>query len=344
MHLRIYFSLLIIFILAGISNSSCQSGAISAPAPLNRDWSAHPAIVEYDTEEDIFVIGDIHGDYKGLLNLLVASEIIAENPNAPNQVEWKAGTSFLVIPGDFVSKGKHSVDVLELLRNLQESASENGGRVILTFGNHEATILSNPDDHKVENLKKELNKLGISTADLIAGKDSLGIGKYLQQLPFSARVNDWYFVHAGNPEKRNMKELKELIEAEVEKEGFGAAILLDEKDGILEVRMDPRPWWEKKKDSPKESKKRLKELVGALGVNHIVVGHQPGKYTFSDGKTRKKGKIDEKFNGTIFFIDTGMESNNGEGAMLRIHKKDGKETVSVIFPDKDKTKILWQKD
>ena len=274
----------------------------------------------------------------------MASKIIAKKPKNPDHVKWKAGNSFLVIPGDFVSKGHRSVDVLELLRALQQSALKKGGRVILTFGNHEATILSNPNDGKVENFKKELKKLDISSKELINGTDPKGIGQFLKNLPFAAQVNDWYFVHAGNPEKHNLKELENLIKQGVEKKGFDAPILLDKKRGILEVRMNPRPWWEKKKDDPKESKSRLKKLIQELGVNHIVVGHQPGKYTFSDGKKRKKGEIDEKFNGTIFFIDTGMESNKSEGAMLHIHKIDGVETATIIYPDKEKRKTLWLKE
>jgi len=335
---------LIAFVFLGSANFSCQSEAriyVSQPKPLNRDWAKHPAIVEIESDNEIFAIGDIHGDYDGLLELLMASEIISEIPNKPNRVKWKAGNSILVIPGDFISKGPQSVEVIYLLQELQKSAAKKGGRVILTFGNHEAEFLANPKDAKVKMFKKELKSLNISPEAVAAGEDKFGIGKFLRNLPFAAKVNDWYFVHAGNPKKITIDALSSKIKNAVEKEGFGAPILLDKKVGILEVRMHPHPWWEKKKDKAKDSKTRLRNLIDELGVNHMVVGHQPGKYEFSDGETRKAGKIDQKFNGMIFFIDTGMESKKSDGAVLNIQKIDGKEKATIIFPGKNNRKELW---
>lgn len=338
---------LITFVFAGSSYLSCQSGAQNSVAQsqkINRDWSKYPAIVELDTENEIFVIGDIHGDYEGLLELLLASKIISETPKKPDRVKWKAGNATLAIPGDFVSKGPNSVDVLLLLRKLQKSASKAGGHVILTFGNHEAEFLASPKEEKVKKFKKQLKALGISSKDVANGEDKMGIGKFLRNLPFAARINDWYFVHAGHPKKYSLKELESKIIEGVEKEGFGSPILLDKDDGILEARMEPRPWWEKKKDSSKDSKSRLRNLMDELGVNHIVVGHQPGTFSFADGETRKRGKMYQKFDGMIFFIDTGMESNKSDGAVLHIQKIDGSETATAIYPDNKKIKELWSKN
>ena len=76
----------------------------------------------------------------------------------------------------------------------------------------------------------------------------------------------------------------------------------------------------------------------------MVVGHQPGTYSFSDGETRKKGKMYQKFNGMIFFIDTGMESKKSDGAIMHIHKVDSLERATAIYPDKKKKKTLWSKE
>ncbi len=337
--------ILVLLTLFGYTNLSykaeAQNNFFQQTKKVNRDWSLYPAIVEIDVATDIFVIGDIHGDYDGLIELLLASEIISKKPNHPNQVKWKAGKAMLVIPGDFISKGPQSADVTLLLRELQQSALKKGGRVILTFGNHEATFLADPKDAKTKEFRKELERLGVSAKKVVNGEDKLGIGAFLQNLPFAARINDWYFVHAGNPKKNTIKELEVLIKEGVEKHGFDAPILLDENDGILEVRMSPIPWWEKKKDKPKDSKSRLRNLVEKLGVNHIVIGHQPGSYHFSDGDTRKKGKMFQKFNGMIFLVDSGMESEKSDGAVLHIHQADGRETVTVIYPDRTKKKELW---
>ena len=335
------FSLLVL-IISSNTTISCQSGTEIQYIPVDRDWSKYPAILELDTKNDIFAIGDVHGDYEGLVDLLLASKLIIEKPTKPNKVKWAADEAVLVIPGDFLSKGPRSADVFFLLKKLQKSAAKAGGKVIISMGNHEALILANPNkEKKVKNFVKEIDDLGIKPHEIQKGTDKLKLGQFLQTLPLAVRVNDWFFIHAGQPNKMTMQELDLKIREDVSQKGFGAPILLDEKEGILEVRMDPRPWWEKKKDEPKESKKRLRNIIEELGVNHIVVGHQPGKYVFSDGETRKKGKMQQKFNGMIFFIDTGMESGKSDGAVLHISKKDGIESASAIFPGDKKKKELW---
>ncbi len=281
---------------------------------------------------------------KDYLNCYWQATLFQKNQTHPNRVQWNAGNSMLVIPGDLISKGPQSVDVILILRKLQKTASVHGGRVIITLGNHEAEFLTDQKDEKVKVFRKELKALGISAKEVAHGKDTLGIGAFLRNLPFAVRVNNWYFVHAGHPKKYSLKALKSKIEQGVDEEGFGTSILLNEDKGILEARMKPRPWWEKKKDSPKESEARLQNLIKELQVSHIVIGHQPGNYKFSDGDTRKKGKMYQKFNGMIFLVDTGMESKKSDGAVLHIHQVEGRETATVIYPDKKKRKELWSEN
>ena len=67
----------------------------SAESKVARDWAKHPAIVQIDTGEDIFAIGDVHGDYARLVKLLAAAKIIERPANAeaadPDAVRWIAG-------------------------------------------------------------------------------------------------------------------------------------------------------------------------------------------------------------------------------------------------------------
>ena len=68
---------------------------------------------------------------------------------------------------------------------------------------------------------------------------------------------------------------------------------------------------------------RLLGYADALGVKHIVFGHQPGNYTFNDGSKRKKGTMFENFGGLVFLIDMGMSRgvDYSQGALLRIETK-----------------------
>jgi hypothetical protein len=83
---------------------------------------------------------------------------------------------------------------------------------------------------------KELHKHHIESADVAAGRDSAGVGQYLRSLPLAARVNDWFFAHAGDTGGRTLKVLRSDLEAEVDAKGYDADILLG-KHGLLEARL-----------------------------------------------------------------------------------------------------------
>jgi Calcineurin-like phosphoesterase len=126
---------------AGLSAAAPAADPIPSVPP--RDWSKNPAIVELDLPGNVVVwaIGDTHGDYTRLIDLLVKGEIIDEVSRQPDQlanVRWKAGNAVLVCTGDMIDKGDQSIEVLQLFIRLQEIAPKSGGQVIVTMGNHEA--------------------------------------------------------------------------------------------------------------------------------------------------------------------------------------------------------------
>ena len=104
----------------------------AAASPAGRDWEKNPTIVEMDTTEDVFAIGDVHGDYERLVTVLLASGLILERPEKPQWVKWDRGKAILVCTGDLIDKGSRSLDVLLLFRALQADATKSGGRVIVT--------------------------------------------------------------------------------------------------------------------------------------------------------------------------------------------------------------------
>ncbi|HEX4795401.1 MAG TPA: hypothetical protein VH370_16515, partial [Humisphaera sp.] len=58
-------------------------GPISQAAGAPRDWISHPAIVEITTTEDIYALGDIHGDYERMIELLAGSNLIDRSTVKP---------------------------------------------------------------------------------------------------------------------------------------------------------------------------------------------------------------------------------------------------------------------
>jgi hypothetical protein len=311
-----------------------------ADAGTKRDWQKAPAILELNTSEDIYAVGDVHGDYDRLVALLALGKVIAEPPKHPEQVRWSAGKSIFVCTGDLIDKGRHSLKVIALFRALAKDAAAAKGQVVVLMGNHEAQFLHDPDDDDKSELVRELDKHGINPRKVAAGEDEQDIGKFLNALPVAARVNDWFFAHAGDTQGLTLKKLQTAVEKEVSEKDYKTAVLLG-KHGLLEARLHNQPWWEKEDDAPGKGEARLRAYVEALGARHLVIGHQPGKVVFKDGTIRAKGTMIQKFNGLIFLIDVGMSEaiDYSKGALLHIHGGQHPRAVAH-YPDKDK-ETLW---
>lgn len=304
-----------------------------AHAPF-RDWARFPPIVEVDTTADIYAMSDVHGDYDRTVALLVKEHILEAAPAQPAQAKWAAGSSVLVVVGDNTDKWNQGLKVLALWQALGDAAAASGGQVIVTLGNHEAEFLASPDDSKVSDFAAELSAAGVSPADVAAGRNPLG--QYLRSLPVAARVRDWFFSHSGNSAGKSLAQLREDIETGMDAQGFSAPVLLGD-DSILEAKLDPTPWWELSGDPAKN----LARYASALGVSHLVMGHQPAKYTFADGKTRSKGTIFPRYK-TLFLIDTGMSQgvDYSKGGLLQIQKSGTATTATALYADGTRTQVL----
>ncbi|MEA2489927.1 MAG: hypothetical protein QOH21_1719 [Acidobacteriota bacterium] len=311
-----------------------------------RHWGRCPAVITFDTPEVVNVLADTHGDYDRLVTLLAGGKLIAPGPPSPAEVTWTGGHSVLVVTGDMIDKWDHSLPIIALMRALVQSAASQGGRVVISAGNHEAEFLNDPAGKKTKMFQDELTAAGIKPKDVADGTDQQGIGRFLLCLPFATRVNRWFFSHAGSTNGRTMSQLIAAIQTGFDAHGYAAPALLDADSGLLEARMKP-PWWQKPGDTPIQSEARLLGYADALGVQHIVFGHQPGNYELNDGAKRKKGKMFTHFSGLVFLIDMGMSQGIGDqrtgysqGALLRIQRTGSTETATTIFPD-GSSKEIW---
>lgn len=79
----------------------------------------------------VYAVGDIHGDYAKLAQILTSSGLIDKKGH------WTGGDSILVQTGDFLDRGPDIIPVMDLLINLQREAPKSGGQVIVLLGNHE---------------------------------------------------------------------------------------------------------------------------------------------------------------------------------------------------------------
>lgn len=93
--------------------------------------SAHAESWRYSDVERIVALGDVHGAYDPLVQTLQSAGVIDD------RLAWSAGNAHLVFTGDFLDRGADSRLVMDLVMRLESEATEAGGRVHMTLGNHE---------------------------------------------------------------------------------------------------------------------------------------------------------------------------------------------------------------
>jgi hypothetical protein len=94
-----------------------------------------PRVAAGDIPERLIAIGDIHGEFDGLVSILRETGLI------DRENQWIGGGATLVQTGDFLDRGPDVKAVVDLLIALQEQATRQGGRVMILMGNHEAMNL-----------------------------------------------------------------------------------------------------------------------------------------------------------------------------------------------------------
>jgi hypothetical protein len=311
----------------------------ASPVSAARNWAQYPAVVRIAHAEEIFAIGDAHGDLRRLARAMAAAGIIEAPVDNPEDARWRAGHAVLVTTGDMIDKGPRALDVLRLVKAVREDSRRAGGDVVILAGNHEVEFLADPAAPKGREFAGQLKAAHIKPADVAACKGEFG--EFLCSLAFAARVGDWFFSHGGNSAGRAIEDLAIDLETAVEREGFSTKQLIGD-ESILEARLNGegrKPWIDT--GLPAQSEKQLlADYAAALGVSHIVEGHVPSEVAFADGVTRHDGEMFQRF-GLLFLIDTGMSEgvDHSGGAVLHITFQGG-EQATAICPDGKKT-ILW---
>lgn len=299
--------------------------AASSHGPA-RDWSAHPAILEIDDADEVFALSDPHGGYEQLGQLLARNGLIASCPSDPDKagtVRWTGGTATLVVAGDLIDKGSSSLGVIDLLRALQTQAPSKGGRVVVTLGNHEAEFFLDPHNKKADSsganeagIDSELQARHIDPNDVAQQRDAAGRGAWLANLPFAVRVKKWFFAHGGNTDQSSIPDLEKQLRSALDGKGWGAKAITGD-DSILEGQ----EWY-----GNQDKDKTVGKNADALGVKHIVFGHDPGAM-------KDRGRVLASQDGSLFKLDVNMgltvSSSNIGGEILHIHTK-GTDTFEVL--------------
>ncbi len=294
----------------------------------------------------IVAIGDIHGDYQRLVELLQTAGLV----DAKNA--WTGGATHLVLDGDFVDRGDHSRQVLDLLMDLEPQARKAGGRLHALIGNHEAMDLygdlryvtkndfsgfqapNSKDlqerqmraawDALKDNLKHDGAPLPDQTAwrkkfqdehplgwveERLAFQPNGKYGKWLRQQNAIIRINDAIFLHGGISEKYaalTRGEINTKVREELSDFTKLAKGMVTDAEGPL--------WYRGLAQLPEDDAGMaalLPRVLAAQQAKHIVIGHTP------------QIAVLPRFEGKVIAIDVGLSKPfDGPPAFLLI--EDGK--------------------
>lgn len=144
----------------------------------------------YKNINSIYVVGDVHGRYPELINLLQKSKVIDKD------LSWIAGEAHLVFLGDLFDRGAQVTKVLWFIYQLEDQAKAAGGKVHLVLGNHE--IMTMTKDLRYLNTKEKNIAIGhkVTYDQMFHPQNSL-LGLWLSGKPSVLKIDQFIFAHGG---------------------------------------------------------------------------------------------------------------------------------------------------
>jgi hypothetical protein len=301
---------------------------------------------EFTGVSRIVAIGDVHGAVDRLTDILRTAGLIDE------KAHWSGGRTHLVQLGDVVDRGPDSRKALDLLHRLEAEAPRDGGAVHLLLGNHEVARilgdlrLTNPGEYAAfvtsdsEGLRdRYIKSLPAENREQVKANTPLGLvemrmafgrqgnyGDWMRKLNTVVKINGILFAHGGfSPAVANMS--CEQIDNTIRKE------LSDDLDktraaplASLAAREDGPLWYRGLAQLPDNEGAQFDDLLARLHAQAIVVAHT----------VSRDGRIQARFNGRLFQIDTGMQPayvQSGRASALEIVNG----TFTAIYDDRRDT-------
>lgn len=225
---------------------------------------------EYDMPSKLFVMGDIHGQYERMIEMLTVGGVIDKRS------DWNYGDGHLVFVGDISDRGEGVMEAYWLIYKLEQQAKKAGGAVHLVLGNHEAMILKNDIRYIANKYYGLTSNLDIEYHKLFS--DNTIIGKWLRTKNVVEKIGNTMFVHAGiSPElaSRNMS---------IEEINTAFRHFLNQKDKKSYTELDKfiissyGPVWYRgylRGSGPYKAIEHstLESILADYNVDQVVVGH-----------------------------------------------------------------------
>lgn len=144
----------------------------------------------YKKVDSLYIVGDVHGRYDQLVNLLQKSNIV--NPD----LNWDGGTAHLVFVGDLFDRGDDVTKLLWFIHRLERQAEKAGGKVHVVLGNHEIMTMTN--DLRYLGRKEKALSIAYKTGyDVMFHPTKSYLGSWISHKSPVIRIDDVLFAHGG---------------------------------------------------------------------------------------------------------------------------------------------------
>jgi hypothetical protein len=262
--------------------------------------------IDHDTFKGVkklFMISDIHGQYKIFKTLLVKHKVVTK------KMRWRWGRGHLVVLGDIFDRGPEVTELMWTVYSLEQQAAKRGGRVHFLLGNHEVMPLYGDVRYvhkKYTHAGQYILKMSIPE---LYGPTTI-LGEWLRTKNTIILINDILLVHAGiHPaimeQKMNKRTINFLIRSNI-----GVSFDAIKSVDILNLLFfDNGPLWFRGyfmniEGQPAVTPELIQQTLEYFKARTIVVGH-----TTLD-------QVTPRFKNRVIGIDSGIKTGERGEALL----------------------------
>lgn len=278
----------------------------------NTNNRAAPSVSARELKDSrpLFVMGDVHGEYEKLLGHLRGAALI------DTEGRWIGADARLWFMGDFVDRGKHGIEVLELVMRLQDEAHAVGGEIGAILGNHDAIFAAVWRFGKTD-MANVFRASWLINGGLVRDMESVDEGHiaWLCSLPAMARVGRYLLIHADSLLYTQFGKTMQAVNA-----GIHEVLHSDDShawESLLDQFSDRMAFMPRHP----EGTDRAVWMLETYGGEQIVHGHTPIHYALGMQDPRKVTEplLYGKRNGQALClnVDGGMYAG-GSGFLVKL--------------------------
>ncbi len=159
---------------------------------------------EFKGVDSVYVLGDTHGNFAEVVQILQNSKLIDENH------QWIGGSAHLVFLGDILDRGMDALRLTWFIYELEQSAAHHGGQIHLILGNHEIMVMSNDLRYVSAKEQQVANMHQVSYQQLYHPTRSV-LGRWLSTKPAALKIDGILFAHGGIATGSSLKSFNDRV-------------------------------------------------------------------------------------------------------------------------------------